>query len=339
MSMQSPSTSSAVTSVFPVPTKPSAWPSSVGLCLALVVLLSMPFFCTGYQLFQLTMVMVYAIALLGLNILTGYNGQLSLGHGAFFAMGAYVTAILMDQAGWPYWASIPMSGLVCAVVGYLFGLPALKLEGLYLALATFALGAATPQLLKFKKLEPWTGGVQGISLSRPEAPWGLPLDNDQWLYLLVLVIAIALFVLGWNLLHGRIGLALQAVRDHPTAAMAMGIHNAQIKTAAFAVSAAYTGVAGALSGIAVQFVGPDSFTMFLSISLLVGVVTGGLASIAGAIWGAAFIHFIPNLAEKVSKAAPWAIYGLMLIVFMRLMPQGIAGEIRRLRAHWLDRRR
>lgn len=311
----------------------------IALLASLAVLATVPLFGTGYQLFQLTMVAIYAIALLGLNILTGYNGQMSLGHGAFFAIGAYTAAMLMDQANWPYWACIPVAGMVCAIVGYLFGLPALKLEGLYLALATFALGVATPQLLKFKKLEAWTGGVQGISLTKPDAPAGMPLNPDQWLYLVVLAIAAVLFWLGWNLLHVRIGLALQAVRDHPTAATAMGVHTAHVKTAAFAVSAAYTGIAGALSGIAVQFVGPDSFTMFLSISLLVGIVVGGLASMWGALWGALFIHFIPNIAEKASKAAPWAIYGLMLIVFIRLLPQGVAGSFGRLRARWQLARR
>ncbi len=312
----------------PAGRRPGVQPLALGFALA--ALAAVPFFATGYQLFQVAMVMIYAVALLGLNILTGYNGQISLGHGAFFAVGAYTAAILMDQAGWPFWACIPLAGLVCALVGYLFGLPALKLEGLYLALATFALGVATPQLLKFKGFEPWTGGVQGISLIRADAPAGLPLDADQWFYVVVLIVTLVLFLLGWNLLHGRIGLALQAVRDQPVAATAMGIHNARIKTAAFAVSAAYTGIAGALAGMAIQFVGPDSFTMFLSVSLLVGVVAGGLASMWGPVWGALFIHFVPSMAEKVSKAAPWAIYGLMLVIFIRVLPQGIAGAIRQL---------
>lgn len=303
---------------------------TMAIVLALVLLAAVPFVASGYQMFQVTMVMIYAIALVGLNILTGYNGQMSLGHGAFFAIGAYAAAILMDKAGLPYWATVPIAGLVCALVGYLFGLPALKLEGLYLALATFALGVATPQLLKFKKLEPLTSGVQGITLLKPDAPFGLPLNPDQWMYFFVFAIGILLFVLAWNLVHGRIGLALQAVRDHPTAATAMGVNNARVKTAAFSVSAAYTGVAGALGAIAIQFVAPDSFTMFLSISLLVGIVAGGLATMSGAIWGAIFIHFIPNVAESISKAAPWAIYGVLLIIFVRLLPLGVAGETRRL---------
>ena len=133
--------------------------------------------------------MVYAIALLGLNILTGYNGQISLGHGAFYAIGAYVAAILMDKMGAPYWATVPVAGIVCLVVGFLFGLPALKLDGHYLALATFALAVALPQLLKNKHLEAWTGGVQGIVITKPDAPFGLKLNPDQWLYLFTLLCA------------------------------------------------------------------------------------------------------------------------------------------------------
>lgn len=301
------------------------------IVVALLLLAGFAFIGTGYLLFQVTTVMIWAIALLGLNILTGYNGQISLGHGAFYAIGAYCAAILMDQANWPYWTTLPMAALVCAIVGYLFGLPALRLEGLYLGLATFALGSATPQLLKAHRFEKWTGGVQGIVLTKPDAPFGLPLTPDQWLYLFVFIVAIVMFWLGWNVLHGRIGLALQAVRDHPVAATAMGVDTARVKTGAFALSAAYTGVAGALSAIVVQFVSPDSFTMFLSISLLVGVVIGGLASLSGAIWGAIFIQFVPNVAENVSKAAPWTIYGVMLIAFVFLLPQGVAGGLVRVR--------
>ncbi|GAB3774593.1 branched-chain amino acid ABC transporter permease [Ramlibacter monticola] len=292
----------------------------------------LPFFSSNYRVFQYTMVLIYAIALLGLNILTGYNGQISLGHGAFYAIGAYVTAILMDKFGVPYWACIPLAGAVCLVAGFLFGLPALRLEGVYLALATFALGVALPQLLKYKHLEEWTGGVQGIILTKPEPPFaslfGFELNADRWLYLFTLLVAVAMFAVGWNLLRGRVGRALIAIRDHPIAAASMGIDNSLYKSLAFGVSALFTGVAGALGAIAVAFVAPDSFTIFLSISLLVGMVVGGLASIAGALWGALFIQFVPNLADHVSKAAPWAIYGALMILFMYVMPTGIAGALR-----------
>ena len=295
----------------------------------------LPFVVSNYRTFQLTLVLVYAIALLGLNILTGYNGQISLGHGAFYALGAYCAAVLMDKLGAPYWVTIPTAAFVCLVAGFLFGLPALRLEGLYLALATFALGVAMPQLLKYHALEGWTGGVQGIVIPKPEPPFGLPLNPDQWLYFFTLAITLVMFILGWNLLRGRIGRALVAIRDQHIAAEAMGIHNALYKSLAFGVSAMYTGVAGALGAIAVQFVAPDSFNIFLSIIFLVGIVVGGLASISGALYGALFIQFVPNIADEVSKAAPWAIFGIFMIGFVYLMPTGVAGAVRLL----LSRRR
>ena len=293
---------------------------------------ALPFIVSNYRTFQFTLVLVYAIALLGLNILTGYNGQISLGHGAFYALGAYCAAILIDKMGAPYWVTIPAAGAVCLVAGFLFGLPALRLEGLYLALATFALGVATPQLLKYHHLEKWTGGVQGIVIAKPEAPFGLPINADQWLYFFTLAVTLGMYLLAWNLLRGRIGRALMAIRDHHIAAESMGVHNALYKSLAFGVSALYTGVAGALGAIAVQFVAPDSFNIFLSIMLLVGIVVGGLASISGALYGALFIQFVPNIADEISKAAPWAIFGIFMIGFVYLMPTGVAGAVRLLLA-------
>jgi branched-chain amino acid transport system permease protein len=292
---------------------------------------TLPFFVKGYVLFQGTMVMSYAIALLGLNLLTGYNGQISLGHGAFYAIGAYTLAVLMDKVNVPYWLCVPAAGLVCLVVGYLFGRPALKLQGLYLALATFALGVVTPQLLKYKHLEPLTGGVGGIVLIKPDAPWGLTLNADQWLYFFALAVTVVMFLLGRNLIDSGTGRAMRAIRDHEIAAESMGVDNRHYKSMAFGVSAAYTGVGGALSALAVQFVSPDSFTMFLSISLLVGIVVGGVGTLWGAVFGAFFIMFVPNMAEKISKDAAWGVYGVVLIVFMFVMPGGVMGLVRRLR--------
>jgi branched-chain amino acid transport system permease protein len=310
----------------------------VGLAVLLVLACALPFFVANYRVFQMTLVLAYAIALLGLNMLTGYNGQISLGHGAFYAIGAYTAAILMDKAGWPYWATVPVAGAVCFVAGFLFGLPALRLEGLYLALATFALGVAMPQILKHKAIEEWTGGVQGITIVKPDAPEWSGLSQDRWLYFFCLAWVLFLFILGWNLLRGRIGRAMVAVRDQPIAAQAMGVNTAMVKSLTFGVSALYTGVAGALGAIAVQFVAPDSFNFLLSITLLTGVVIGGLASISGAFFGAVFIQFIPNLADEISKAAPWAIYGIVLIAFMYAMPTGVAGFVRLARARVARRR-
>jgi branched-chain amino acid transport system permease protein len=171
----------------------------------------------------------------------------------------------------------------------------------------------------------------GVVIIKPDPPEGVPLSQDQWLYFFTLAWVIVLFVAGWNLLRGRVGRALIAIRDQPTAAKAMGVNTAMYKSLTFGVSALYTGIAGALSAIAVQFASPDSFSIFLSLTLLVGVVVGGLASISGAFYGALFIQFIPNVADQISKAAPWAIYGVFLIGFMYLMPTGVAGLVRLLR--------
>lgn len=313
--------------------------ATVTLLALLVAACLLPFVFSNYRVFQLTLVLVYAVALLGLNMLTGYNGQISLGHGAFYAIGAYCAAILMDKWGVPYWATLPVAGAVCLAAGFLFGLPALRLEGLYLALATFALGVSLPQLLKYHAIEPWTGGVQGIVIIKPAAPFGLPLNEDQWLYFFTLAVALLMFAVGRNLLRGRVGRAMIAIRDNPVAAQAMGVNNALYKSLTFGVSAMYTGVAGALGAIAVQFVAPDSFTFFLSLALLIGIVVGGLASISGALFGALFIQFVPNIADAISKAAPWAIFGVFLIAFVYLLPGGLAGAVQLARAKFLHQRR
>jgi branched-chain amino acid transport system permease protein len=301
-------------------------PRIVGLLALLLMACALPFVLSNFRLFQFSQVYIYAIAILGLNLLTGYNGQFSLGHGAFYAVGAYVSAIMMDRWNVPYGWTIPVAGVLCLIVGFLFGLPALRLEGLYLALATFSLALAVPQILKY--FEHWTGGSQGLVLTKPSAPFGLSLNPDQWLYFVTLGVLVLLFWLGTNLMKGRIGRAVVAIRDNHIAAEAMGINTALYKSLVFGVSAAYTGVAGALSASIIAYVAPDSFNVFLSVTLLIGSVIGGLTSISGAIFGALFIQFVPNWAQDISKAAPWAIFGVFLIGFMYLMPFGIAGGLR-----------
>jgi hypothetical protein len=194
-----------------------------------VALICAPFLMKNYRVFQLNLVMIYAVAVLGLNLLTGYSGQISLGHGAFYAVGAYTAAILMDRFGVPYWATLPIAAVLCLVLGYLMGFPALRLGGHYLALATFALALAVPQLLKYKGIEEWTGGVQGIVLMKPQPPFefsmfGEKLSEDRWLYFFILFVTIIMFVLMWNLMRGRVGRAIVAIRDHPIAAAAMGVN-------------------------------------------------------------------------------------------------------------------
>jgi branched-chain amino acid transport system permease protein len=311
--------------------KPAALPTPLpAAMIVLAALAAATFLFSNYHLFQITLVLVYAIAILGMTVLTGFNGQISLGHGAFYAIGAYTTGVLMTSWNVPYWATLPVAAAVCAGFGFLIGLPALRLGGLYLALTTFALAVAVPQVLKHKAVEQWTGGVQGLVIDKPEAPFGLPLNADQWLYLFTLAIGALIFLLAWNLTRGRIGRAMMAIRDHALAAEAMGINIALLKTRTFAVSAMCTGIAGSLGAIAVQFVAPDSFGVFVSITLFVGLVVGGVASIPGALFGAVFIEFIPNLAEQVSKAAPGAVYGVILIACMYLIPSGVGGALARL---------
>ena len=303
--------------------------SRTAVLVVIACALMLPFLVKDFRVFQLTQIMVYAIAILGLNLLTGFNGQISLGHGAFYALGAYTTAILVEKAGLPYWATTPIAAAVCFCVGFLFGFPALRLAGHYLALATFSLALAVPQILKHPGLEQWTGGVQGVSLAKPAAPFGIALGQDKWLYLFVFAHVVLLFVCAANLLRGRIGRAIRAIREQAMAAETAGIDNALFKTTVFGISAMYTGVAGALSAIVLQFVAPDSFTMFLSIFLLVGVVVGGVGSIWGAFLGAVFITVVPNLSSDISKSATGVIYAVSMVILMARLPNGLWGGLQR----------
>jgi branched-chain amino acid transport system permease protein len=304
----------------------------------LIVAIAPPFLVKGFVVFQLTQALIYAIAILGLNLLTGINGQFSLGHGAFFAIGAYAAAIGIDSIGIGYIWTLPLAGLVCFATGFLFGLPVLRLEGVYLALATFALAVATPQILKLSLLANWTGGTGGIVIAKPSAPFDLPLTDDQWLYFLTLAVALGLYWAARNLVDSRSGRALIAIREHPTAALAVGVNVHLCKSLAFGVSASYAGIAGALSAIVVQFVAPDSFAFTLSIALFVGLVVGGVGWLPGALVGGLVVVFVPNLAEGVSKGLSGAVYGGMLVLLVYLMPDGAGGFVRRLAGFFAGRR-
>jgi branched-chain amino acid transport system permease protein len=298
----------------------------------------MPDVVSSYRLFLVSTMIIAAIAVLGLNLLTGFNGQISLGHGAFYAVGAYTAAILMDQYDVPYYATLPIAAVVCFVVGYLFGQPALKLEGHYLALATFALALSVPQILKYKWLEGITGGVQGIVLSKPEAPFGLPLSEDQWLYYYCFIVMVILFWISHNILNSRSGRAMMAIRDYPIAADTMGINLRLYKTVTFGISAAITGIAGALSASAIAFVAPDSFNIFLSIKFLIGLVVGGIGSLAGCVVGGIFYVLVDNSAQALSTfikndlglqfdLSAYTVFGILLIALMYMMPMGIVGGV------------
>ena len=293
--------------------------SSVLLVLILVLV---PLAVTNFVTFQITMLLVYAIAILALNILTGGSGQFSLGQSAFFAIGAYTSAVLVEQGGVNYLLTLPIAAAVCFVTGFLFGLPALRLSGVYLALATFALATAMPQLLKLGSFEPWTGGVQGLVTSKPDAPFGLPISPDTWLYYLTLAFGLAIYATATNLLSSRTGRAMMAIRDNEIAASAMGIDVALYKTLAFGISAAMTGIAGALGAIAIQFVAPDGYTFQLSIAIFLGMVVGGVGWLPGSIVGSAFIVFVPNLAEGISKGLSGAVFGVLILLVIFVIPRG-----------------
>jgi branched-chain amino acid transport system permease protein len=321
----------------------------------------LPSFVNDFRSRELAYVGIYLIALLGLNILTGYTGQISLGHGAFMAIGGYTTAILMvgnEQFGGPIsgglkdvW-TLPFAGLVAGAVGLAFGLPALRLSGLYLALATFAIAVAMPSTIK--RFEEFSGGGQGIQLfGVPELTGGTSnveilgksLTPNDWLYYLSWSIALAAFVVAWLILRGRTGRAFRAVRDSEIAAVSSGVSLARYKTLAFGISAAFAGVAGGLFAIASAFVNPDTFPIALSIYLLVGIVVGGLGALSGLVVGAIFIQYLPLWAqgqdlgsllpdfvveETQKPGGPAIVYGVVLILLMFVLPTGVSGLFRRI---------
>jgi len=287
--------------------------------------LVLPFLVWGFRTYQLSFAATHAIAILGLNLIAGHAGLISLGHGAFYGLGAYTLAVLMRHAGVSAYVGIFAGALVCLAAGYLFGHVASRLARFYLALATFSLALAVPQTLKSRYLAPWTGGVQGVYLDRPGAPLGLPLNHDQWWYFVTLgILGLALWT-ARNLVAGRTGRAIRAMRDHPLAAQAAGIDVARYTALTFAAGAAYAGVAGALAALLLDFIAPESFTYWLSIMLLVGAVFGGMTSIWGAVAGGLFLQFWPDVAASVSRDLVQPVFGAILVLSLWLMPNGVAG--------------
>ena len=304
------------------PSKKSMTVGSTATLVLLALLVLTPLFVKNFIIFQMTMVLIYAIAILALNILTGGSGQFSLGQSAFYAVGAYTAGIMMEHMGVNYALTLPAAGIICFIFGFLFGFPALRLSGVYLALATFALAVAMPQLLKLGAFEHWTGGVQGLVITKPDAPFGLKMSQDMWLYYFTLAVSTAIYILAVNLLRSRSGRALMAIRDNQIAASAMGVDLPLYKTLAFGISAAFTGIAGALGAIVVQFVAPDSFTIQLAIAIFLGMVVGGVGWLPGSLVGSAFIVFVPNVAEHISKGLSGAVFGVLLFVVIFLVPHG-----------------
>lgn len=303
----------------------------IGGVLTAVVAIGLPFVLSDFRTFQFSIALTWAIAVLGLNLLTGYSGQISLGHSAFFGLGAYTAAVLINNYEWNYLLTIPVAAVLCFLLGFLIGIPALRLHGLYLALLTLGLAVAFPPIIR--RYESVTGGAQGISLSSRtfRAPGWTGLTDDRYRYFLVLVVATVLFLLARNLVRSRVGRALTAIRDNEIPAQTMGIQLARYKTLAFATSAMYAGIAGVLYTYLIRFVSPGSFLILLAISFLAAMVVGGLATVSGAIFGGIFIQFMPVYAQEINQGLAGLVYGAVLIVFMIAVPGGFVSLVRRVR--------
>ena len=307
----------------------------------LAVFLLMPHLVSDFHSRDLASAGVFFIAIVGLNLLTGYTGQISLGHGALMAIGGYTTAALVVHEHWRDVWTIPLAGIAAGVVGFLIGLPALRLSGLYLALATFGFAVAMPSLLK--KFPGLTGGSQGLSffesaptqitgVSGQVTIFGHSMTQAHFLYYLTWSIGIVGFAIAWLIVRGGFGRVFRSVRDSEIAAVSSGVNLARTKTVAFAISGVYAGVAGALLAIQDDIVSPLSFTVLLSITILVGAVVGGLGSLPGLVLGAFFVQYLPTISTHVSTRAgvPDFVYGAAIILVMILLPTGAGGLLRRL---------
>lgn len=291
---------------------------------------AVPLLVPAFLTFQLTQMIGLGIALVGLNVLIGWAGQPTLGHGAFFAVGAYGTAILVET-GLPWWAALPAACAIGSALAFVIGKPILRLEHTHLALATFAIALAVPQLVRNAAVERWTGGAQGLQLDRPAPPAWLSnwVGQDMWMYWVALAVAVAVVLGVQRLSSARLGLELRALKDHSVAASSCGIDVPGSKAIAFMLSAACACAGGGLYALNVQLVTPDSFNILLSLTMLVALVVGGPGSLIGPWVGAAFVQFVPPLADRISTAAPWAIFGAAILIVVFVQPRGIAGLFRR----------
>ncbi len=306
-----------------------------GLLLALVF--SGPLWLDRFLLGEFSLVFIYAIAGLGLMLLVGYTGLVSLGHAAFLAIGAYTHAYLLNL-GVPLPGAMLSAALFSALIGGLVGIPALRMTGIYLAVATLAFAVIVEQVLVH--WESVTGGFRGMAVPRPQL-LGIQLGQPVSFYYLCLGILLVCMLLVMNILRSPTGRSMTAVRDSETSAESMGVHLARTKTLAFALSAAFTGLAGALFAHRLTYLAPDAFTLITSIQLLLMVVVGGLGSLHGVIYGAIFIGLLPQGIALLRDTVPPAIsqipglepavFGLILILFLIYEPLGIYGRWRKIR--------
>ncbi|MEY4977972.1 MAG: hypothetical protein RLZZ352_242 [Pseudomonadota bacterium] len=307
------------------------------LCL---LLLTAPWLVQEYWLAQLTFVLIYAIVGLGLMLLAGFTGLFSLGHAAFLGVGAYTQAIMVN-AGWPFPLALACAGLLSAAVGMVVGLPALRVKGIYLGMATLSFGFIVEEGLT--RWESVTGGNSGLMVAAPQV-LGLELGSSTAFYFLCLFITVAATLGMVNLLRSSTGRAFVAIRDSEISAQSMGIHLARYKTLSFALSAGLAGLGGALYAHKIQFLSPDQFSLLQSVDLLLMVVIGGLGSVHGAFLGAMFIIVMPQLIAVGKDFLPTAIgeatgmksvvYGLVLIAVVLFEPMGLYGRWLKVRTYF-----
>jgi branched-chain amino acid transport system permease protein len=308
----------------------------VGFVLA-VVLLSMPLVIPEYQTFQLTGVMTYAVAALGLNLITGYVGQVSLGHNAFFALGSYAAVLSAVYLGVNDVVAVLIAAVVTFIAGVLAGYPAKRLRGLYLALITLILAVSVVPLVK--QFKAYTGGAAGLMVDKPVPPAWFTLGQDAWIYYMVLAFTVAVFWLIRNFVGGSNGRALAGIREGELAASSMGVDVNRLKVIVFGVGSMLAGVGGALATFTIGFIGPDSFTLMLSISFLAAIVVGGLGTIWGALVAGLFLQFVPSYASDLGQVFSGAVYGGILIACMTLMPNGIVGSLMKIASNRREARK
>jgi branched-chain amino acid transport system permease protein len=295
----------------------------VGVLLLIVLVVLIPFSFPPYQVFEFAMVGVYAMAVLGLNLLTGYTGLMSIGHNAFVAIGAYTAAIVLRRYHLDYVVAIPLAGVSTFILGFLLGLPARRLRGIYLAIVTLGIAVIISPILK--RFSDLTGGSTGLSLPTPTAPAWSGLGDDQFTYFIVFAALALMIVVARNLVSGQMGRALRAVRDHEMSAESMGVDASWVKVMMFGISSMFGGIAGGFYVFVNGFVSPDAFPLLLSVSLLAAMVVGGAATLSGSVIGALFIEFVPASASAINPAFATLLYGAILICVMMLFPPGMAG--------------
>jgi branched-chain amino acid transport system permease protein len=272
-----------------------------------------------------TLALAYAIAIVGLNMLTGFAGQVSLAQSLFVATGAYLSAILVQRYNWPFLGTIPVVVVVTFLLGILVGLPALRLSGLYLAVVTFSIALLVPPIII--RAEPWTAGANGMPITRKLVPSG-GLASDQWKYYIALAFMCLAFYLVRNIQRGGLGRAMIIMRTNPLVAATMGVNSAYLKVMAFAWSAALAGICGSLIAMIDQFVAPQTFTFMLSILLLVGSVIGGIHSIIGALIGGLILVILPQLTDQAGLGWVGVSYGLAVVAVILIAPNGVTGLVK-----------